>query len=46
MYGKWKQVMERTEGFDYTVSADLESYPPNTDIADLIIEELQGGVRP
>ena len=46
MYGKWKQVMERTKGFDYTVSADLESYPPNTDIADLLVQELQSGVRP
>ncbi|MDY4550869.1 MAG: DUF6371 domain-containing protein [Parabacteroides sp.] len=46
MYGKWIHVMERTEGIDYMISPDLEGHPRNTDIADLLVQELQGGVRP
>lgn len=37
-YDKWSRQMQLTTGIDYHVSPDLESYPPNTDLADLILQ--------
>ena len=31
--------MKVTEGIQYTMVKDLEAYPANTDIADLLVEE-------
>lgn len=36
-YKKWKAIMEKTKGFQYNISDKLEQYPPNTDIADLLL---------
>ena len=35
---KWQKVMHQTTGLHYSISTHLESYPPNTDIADLLFE--------
>lgn len=37
VYDKWKEVLAQTEGIKYSIVKDLENYPPNTDIADLIL---------
>lgn len=37
-YDKWKQEMEKTSGIKYSIVKDLEEYPPNTDIADLLLK--------
>ena len=34
---KWREKMQQTEGIDYTISEQLEAYPPNTDLADLLL---------
>ena len=38
-YEKWSHQMKLTSGIDYNVSRHLESYPPNTDLCDLLLEE-------
>ena len=35
-YEKWKKLMSLTEGIHYNIDHHLESYPPNTDLADLL----------
>lgn len=35
-YEAWLKIMKETEGISYSVVKDLETYPSNTDIADLI----------
>lgn len=39
-YAKWSQIMKESGHKHYAVLHDLEDYPPNTDIADVILEEL------
>ena len=39
-YGKWKEIMEGTQGLDYNISGDLEAYPKNADIVDLLMGEV------
>lgn len=39
-YEKWSKRMKESGHKHYKVINDLEVYPPNTDIADLILEEL------
>lgn len=34
---QWSSIMQRTEGFNYRIVKALESYPKNTDIADLLL---------
>ncbi len=34
---KWKSILEKTKGFSYTISTELETYPANTDLADLLL---------
>jgi len=36
-YDKWSEKMEQTSGIDYNISDRLEAFPPNTDIADLLL---------
>lgn len=36
---EWSEKMKATEGFLYTIVKDIEAYPGNTDIADLLINE-------
>lgn len=36
---EWTDKMKVTEGIQYTMVKDLEAYPANTDIADLLVEE-------
>ena len=36
-YKKWSEQMRLTTGIDYYISSDLEAYPPNTDLADLLL---------
>ena len=36
---EWTEKMKATDGFSYTMVKDLEAYPGNTDIADLLIDE-------
>lgn len=38
-YHKWKQQLSAVPGLEYSISARLEAYPPNTDIADLIVAQ-------
>ena len=37
-YGKWQAVMEKTEDMQYNIDQSLEAYPPNTDLADLLLQ--------
>ena len=37
-YEKWKKAMESTKGLSYAISDQLEKYPANTDLADLLGE--------
>jgi len=34
---KWQEVMHRTEGLSYTIYDQMEQYPANTDLADLLL---------
>ncbi len=36
-YDKWSEKMRLTQGIDYNISARLEAFPPNTDLADLLL---------
>ena len=36
---KWRERMRQTSGIDYNVSDDLEAFPPNTDLADLLLAQ-------
>ena len=36
---EWTEKMKATDGFSYNMVKDLEAYPGNTDIADLLIDE-------
>jgi len=38
-YEKWNHQMQLTQDIDYNVSRSLESYPPNTDLCDLLLSE-------
>ena len=38
-YDKWSRQMQLTTTIDYNVSPRLESYAPNTDLADLVLGE-------
>ena len=38
---KWQSVMEQTKGLSYNFSERLESYPPNTDMVDLLLNNVQ-----
>ena len=38
-YKKWTQQMQLTTGIEYNISPRLESYAPNTDLADLVLGE-------
>ena len=38
-YEKWSDQMKHTQGIDYNISKSLETYPPNTDLCDLLLEE-------
>lgn len=35
---KWLKVMQQTNGLSYNLSSHLESYPANTDLADLLLQ--------
>jgi hypothetical protein len=35
-YDKWLRQMKQTTGIDFSISSHLESYPPNTDLGDLL----------
>ena len=36
---KWKKKMSETKGINYSFYEELEAYPPNTDILDVLIPE-------
>ncbi len=36
-YEKWKKVMQQTKGLHYAISDQMEQYPANTDLADLLL---------
>lgn len=38
-YEKWNHQMKLTMGINYNVDEQLESYPPNTDLCDLLLGE-------
>ena len=40
-YDKWKQRMEESRHRDYTIVDFMEQYPPNTDIADVLLGEAR-----
>lgn len=37
-YDKWSRQMGQTLGIDYNVSQQLETYPPNTDLCDILLD--------
>lgn len=37
-YAKWQKAMAETEGLTFNIDQSLESYPSNTDLADLLFE--------
>ena len=37
-YDKWSEQMQLIKGLDYNISKHLESYPPNTDICDILLD--------
>ena len=39
-YEKWSKQMLLTTGIDYNVSQDMESYPSNTDLCDVLFGEV------
>ena len=39
-YDKWAAQMKLSTGIDYTLSDEIEAYPPNTDLCDLILGEV------
>ena len=41
-YDKWSKQMQQTQGIDYNISRQLEDYPPNTDLCDVLLD----GARP
>ncbi len=40
-FDKWKGVMDNTKGLQYAISDGLEAYPPNTDLADLLLKSRE-----
>ena len=36
-YDKWRKVMQQTQGLDYNISDELEQYPANTDLGDVML---------
>ena len=38
-YEKWNHQMQLTQGIRFNVSQQLESYPPNTDLCDVLLHE-------
>ncbi len=36
---KWQEVMRQTQGLMYNIDDGLEQYPPNTDLADILLAE-------
>jgi len=36
-YDKWSRQMQQTHGISYNVAQQLENYPPNTDLCDLLL---------
>ena len=38
-YEKWQQQMQLTTGIKYNISEQLESYPPNTDLCDILLKD-------
>ena len=39
-YEKWSKQMQFTQDIDYTVTDALETYPPNTDLCDVLLDEV------
>lgn len=37
-FGKWQATMQKTQGLQYTITNQMEQYPINTDIADILLE--------
>ena len=37
-YDKWSRQMQQTSGINYNVDRQLESYPPNTDLCDVLLD--------
>ena len=40
-YEKWRTVMQHTTGIHYTITDQLEQYPPNTDLVDILLGESE-----
>ena len=40
-YDKWRTVMQQTNGINYTITDQLEQYPPNTDLVDILLGESE-----
>lgn len=38
---KWSKIMDSTKGIKYAMVRELERYPPNTDIADVLLGEAE-----
>ena len=39
-FEKWQKIMAQTTGLDYAITDQLEQYPDNTDLADLLLQAL------
>ena len=40
-YEKWHAVMQQTTGIHYSIANQLELYPPNTDLVDILLGESE-----
>ena len=40
-YDKWRTVMQHTAGINYTITDQLEQYPPNTDLVDILLGDSE-----
>jgi len=40
-YAKWEKKMQLTTGIDYSIDKSMESYPYNTDLADVLLSEVE-----
>ena len=39
-YEKWNLQMQQTTGISYNISAQMEKFPPNTDLCDLVLGDI------
>ena len=43
-YDRWLDKLQQTSGIDYTISKHLETYPPNTDLVDVLLPPTEQSI--